>query len=134
MAELSSKWTFRRTYGDAPETKGTRVLVDRMWPRGIKKETLDIDEWAKDAASSAELRSWFHDDREARWSEFKSRYRAELDDNAEAEDLAERLSHSAHVTLLTAAKDVEHSHVPVLAQWLQDNAGQSGTEPHTEER
>lgn len=121
MAELSSKWTFRRTYGEESETKGTRVLVDRMWPRGIKKEDLNIDEWAKDAAPSSQLRSWFHDDREGRWEEFQSRYRAELDENSEAAALAERLSHSAHVTLLTAAKDVEHSHVPVLAQWLQDS-------------
>ncbi len=122
MGSLSAKWTFRRVYGEMEPTKGTRVLTDRLWPRGIKKEALDYDVWAKDTAPSNALRKWFHEAPQERWDEFKNCYRAELDENDAAAELAEELSHKAHVTLLTAAKDVEHSHVPVLAAWLQENA------------
>jgi uncharacterized protein YeaO (DUF488 family) len=92
-------------------------LVDRLWPRGVRKDGVDIDEWLKDAAPSTQLRRWFHQDRD-RWAEFRDRYRSELDDHPEVADPLLDASRAGPVVLLTDAKDRERNHLVVLREWL----------------
>lgn len=101
------------------EAPGTKVLVDRVWPRGIKKEELGHEEWLKDAAPSPELRRWFDHDAD-KFEEFSDRYREELD-ASDAEDLHTllKLVGAGDVTLLFAAKDREVNHAVVLQAWLE---------------
>ncbi|WP_214412294.1 DUF488 domain-containing protein [Sphaerisporangium fuscum] len=109
----------RRVYEDASADDGTRVLVDRLWPRGVPKEAAHVDEWLKDVAPSNELRTWFGHD-PARFEEFRQRYLAELDDTARR-DALERLRELVRrgpVTLITSTKDVAHSNAAVLADIL----------------
>ncbi|XVQ85455.1 DUF488 domain-containing protein [Microbispora siamensis] len=111
--------TVRRVYEDPAPGDGTRVLVDRVWPRGLTKEAAHLDEWVKDVAPSNALRSWYGHVPE-RFAEFRSRYLAELDDpeRQAALDRLRRLMESGPLTLLTATKDVEHSQAAVLAEVL----------------
>lgn len=105
-----------------------RVLVDRLWPRGVKKERLAHDEWAKDAAPSTDLRRAFHSG-ELDVEEFAARYRRELDRSGAAADLLERARSAgvSRITLLYAAKDVEKNHAQVLRQALLDaESGEDG--------
>ncbi len=109
----------RRVYDEPSADDGVRVLIDGMWPRGVRKDALDYTEWLRDVAPSKDLRNWFAH-RPERFPEFRQRYLAELkrDERAEA---FQRLREYAHddVTLLTATKDVEHSHAAVLAEALR---------------
>ncbi|RNL85343.1 DUF488 domain-containing protein [Halostreptopolyspora alba] len=109
----------RRVYDAVPERPepGRVFLVDRVWPRGIAKGSLDHDEWLRDVAPSPELRRWFGHDPE-RWEEFRERYRAELD--ARPETLRPLLDAAREhpVTLLYAARDTEHNHARVLRDYL----------------
>lgn len=116
--------TSRRIYGD--ERKGTefRVLVDRLWPRGIAKADADIDAWLKGLSPSNDLRSWFHDDPENRYDEFASRLEEEL---AEAEPDLSELEGQKNIVLLTAAKDPDQSHVPTIMAYLNDRLASSST-------
>jgi len=110
----------RRVY-DAPEpADGTRVLVDRLWPRGLAKAKADIDEWCKDIAPSTELRKWYSHD-PARFKEFSRRYRAELKEPQPAESLAHlrALAKSKPLTLLTATKEPQISEAAVLADMVR---------------
>lgn len=109
-----------RVYDD-PEgnTGGFRVFVDRLWPRGESKAKFHYDLWAKDVTPSTELREWYHADRENRGEEFKKRYHAELEANPDIPKLVETLSKENDIVLLTAARDVAHSHVPVLEEYLE---------------
>jgi len=110
-----------RVYDDPGRKGDHRVLVDRLWPRGVKKESVDMDEWAKEVAPSSDLRKWYgHDPR--RFASFARRYRREL-----AEDLAASMVSRLHeiaaagqLTLLTATHDVEHSGARVLRDALAD--------------
>jgi uncharacterized protein YeaO (DUF488 family) len=115
----------KRIY-DAPVPEdGRRVLVDRLWPRGVSKDEARIDEWLKEVAPSDELRKWFGHDPE-KWEEFRQRYREELKDH---EGLLEQLRSEARkgaVTLLFAAKDAEHNNAVVLKEVLK---GVHGTRP-----
>jgi uncharacterized protein YeaO (DUF488 family) len=106
---------------------GTRVLVDRLWPRGLKKETASIDLWLKEAAPSSELRRWFGHE-PARWGEFCRRYTAELAANSAA--LAPLRGLDGVVTLLYAARDREHNNAAALAEWLTGPGALPGTRPH----
>ena len=108
----------KRAYDPPEQADGFRVLVDRLWPRGLSKDAAVIDLWANDATPSTDLRRWFHADRDARWTEFRQRYLAELDESGAAANLAEELSTHDTVTLLTASADVASSHVPVLLEAL----------------
>lgn len=108
----------RRVYDEPRSEDGVRVLVDRMWPRGVRKNALAYDEWIKDVAPSSELRKWYGHD-PARFAEFRRRYLTELDGN-EALDQLKRLAADGNLTLLTATKDVEHSHATVLEEALED--------------
>ena len=117
----------RRVYEAPDAADGRRVLVDRLWPRGVSKEHAELDAWAKDATPSDELRKWYHADREKRFAEFEQRYEVELDGDAQQKALAEIRaladgadgSNGSAVTLVTAAKDVDHSHVPTLLKRLK---------------
>ena len=106
-----------RVYDAPSPADGFRVLVDRLWPRGISKERLPLDLWATDAAPSAELRTWWHHDPE-RFDEFAARYRAELTAGTGLEELATACEGSPVVTLLFAAKDPAVNHAVVLREAL----------------
>ncbi|WIV53991.1 DUF488 domain-containing protein [Amycolatopsis nalaikhensis] len=110
----------RRAYDDPEPEDGVRVLVDRLWPRGIRKDALNLDDWNKDVAPSAELRGWFGHDPD-KFAEFASRYRDELDTVAgrAALDRLRALPQGKPLTLLTATKDVEQSQAAVLADLLR---------------
>jgi len=105
----------RRIYDDAEPSDGVRVLVDRVWPRGITKDKAHIDEWCKDVAPSTDLRKWYAHDPD-RFDEFSRRYAAELKAPAQAAALAriEEFAHAGNVTLLTATKDAAISQAAVL--------------------
>jgi uncharacterized protein YeaO (DUF488 family) len=107
----------KRIYDAKADDDGQRILVDRLWPRGIKKEDAGIDLWLRDVAPSPALRQWFGHD-PSRWTEFRKRYREELrQDGAVLEDLRARCKGQA-VTLLFAAKDTKHNHAVVLRDLL----------------
>jgi uncharacterized protein YeaO (DUF488 family) len=110
----------RRVYETPEQADGVRVLVDRIWPRGMTKEKAHLDEWCKQVAPSTELRRWYSHDPE-RFTEFGRRYRAELEDPERAEALAHLrdLAKDRTVTLLTATKQPEISEAEVLAEILR---------------
>jgi uncharacterized protein YeaO (DUF488 family) len=110
-----------RAYAPAHPAHGRRYLVDRVWPRGLKRDTLRLDDWLRAVAPSDELRKWFGHDPE-RWEEFKKRYFKELDANADA--LSELVAAAKHgeVTLLFGAKDEEHNNAVALRAYLEQKA------------
>ncbi|MGH9229464.1 MAG: DUF488 domain-containing protein [Acidimicrobiales bacterium] len=114
----------QRVYDDDRGDAGYRVLVDRLWPRGISKADLALDEWLKDAAPSTELRRWYAHDLH-RFDEFARRYRAELGrpPASAAVDRLIELSRTETITLLTATRDVEHSGARVLQERLMSRGG-----------
>jgi uncharacterized protein YeaO (DUF488 family) len=107
----------KRVYAPASEDDGLRVLVDRLWPRGLSRATAGIDEWLKDVAPSPELRRWWDHDPD-RMSEFADRYTAELDANPAVQELEALLAEAPVVTLLYAAKDESVNHARVLREYL----------------
>jgi len=116
VAHLSIK----RVYEGPTEEDGTRVLVDRLWPRGLLKDDARIDLWRKDLAPSDELRRWYNHDPE-RFDRFAERYRDELESVPEAiRWLRETVDLRRRLTLLTATKDLEHGHAKVLRSHLED--------------
>lgn len=113
-----SVWV-RRVQEEPSHNDGTRILVDRIWPRGVKKSDAALDDWNKDVAPSTELRKWYGHDPE-KFDEFSKRYRCELDTEAGREAL-KKLRDSVRgkrLTLLSATKDIEHSQAAVLAMML----------------
>ncbi len=107
----------KRVYESPAPGDGTRILVDRLWPRGLTKEKARIDAWAKDAAPSDALRKWFgHDPK--RWPEFKSRYFKELDANPKAVQELRDLMKGRTVTLVFGAKDSLHCNAAALSEYL----------------
>ena len=116
MAKQAKRVTYRRIYDDPTPSDGTRVLVDRIWPRGLKKENAHYDEWLREVAPSTELRTWYgHDPK--KFAEFRRRYLTELGDSEHAARLRE-IAERGNVTLLTASRDIEHSQAAVHAEWL----------------
>ena len=109
-----------RIYDLIEADDGVRVLADRLWPRGVRKNDPRIDRWVKDVAPSSELRRWYHHDLD-RYDEFVARYERELEDATAMTALGElrELARSGSITLLTSAKDVEHGHLVVLKGLLQ---------------
>jgi len=93
------------------------VLVDRLWPRGVRKESLPLDAWLKDVAPSTELRKWFGHD-PAKWDEFRRRYFAELDGRVEVLNPMLAAARKGRVTLLYSARDVEHNQAVALRDYL----------------
>jgi uncharacterized protein YeaO (DUF488 family) len=107
----------KRAY-DPPEPEdGVRILVDRLWPRGVRKADAAIDQWAKDLAPSTELRKWFGHD-PARWQEFRRRYEASLKQHATALDELRSLARQGPITLVYAARDQVHNEAAVLRDML----------------
>ncbi|MDN5603982.1 MAG: DUF488 family protein [Kocuria sp.] len=111
----------KRIYEEASHNDGTRVLVDRIWPRGVRKADADLDAWNKDVAPSTQLRQWYGHDPE-KFDEFARRYREELDSDAGREAIRKLRDtvRGKRLTLLTAAKDADHSQATVLADLLSD--------------
>ena len=117
---MSADVRARRVYDDPSPEDGTRVLVDRVWPRGLRKDAARLDEWAKDAAPSAELRTWYRHDPE-KFEEFRRRYTAELaaPGPARAMSRLRALAEKGPVTLLTATRELSLSQAAVLAKLLR---------------
>lgn len=107
----------KRAYAPTEETDGYRILVDRLWPRGISKEKAKIDLWLKSVAPSSDLRKWFGHVPE-RFPEFTKRYKAELAESGALNDLRKVLSEHPDATLLFAAHDEEHNNAVVLKELL----------------
>lgn len=113
----------KRVYDPPADEDGQRILVDRLWPRGLSKDKAKVSLWLKEIAPSSDLRKWFGHD-PARWDEFQKRYRAELDENVEAtRQLREALKKKGPATLLYGAHDTEHNQAIALAAWLRERTG-----------
>jgi uncharacterized protein YeaO (DUF488 family) len=106
----------KRVYEPAEKSDGLRILVDRLWPRGIRKEAVDL--WMKDVAPSDALRNWFHHE-EPKWAAFEKKYRKELSANKEAVAELRKAVKGKTATLLYGAKDEEHNQAVVLAEFLK---------------
>jgi uncharacterized protein YeaO (DUF488 family) len=115
------KIKIKRVYEKPEEGDGKRILVDRLWPRGLTKEKADIDLWLKEVAPSTELRQWFGHDPD-KWSEFQKRYLKELKNNKENIAVLKKAIKRGLVTLVYGAKDEEHNEALVLKEWLSDNS------------
>lgn len=107
----------KRVYEPASVADGKRFLVERLWPRGIKKEALHMDAWLKDVAPSTELRQWFGHD-PAKWPEFQARYQAELEQHPEALQPLLDAARQGDVTLLYSSHDTEHNNAVSLCHYL----------------
>lgn len=112
MTEIDLK----RVYDEPSANDGYRVLVDKLWPRGMSHERLPYDLWAKDLAPSDELREWFHADREGRWAEFANKYRDELLHSPAMANFVQSISSKPKVTLLYASHDSEHNQADIIQQ------------------
>ncbi|MBS1575096.1 MAG: DUF488 family protein [Bacteroidetes bacterium] len=108
----------KRVYEDPSKNDGIRILVDRLWPRGLSKDKADVDEWAKELAPTTALRKWF-DHKPERWKEFQKEYIAELKKNKTVDGFIETHKKDKRLTLLYATKDEEHTHALVLQQYLE---------------
>lgn len=109
----------KRVYEEVADDDGYRVLVDRIWPRGVAKDKAKLDAWHKELAPSNKLRRWFGHDRE-RWDEFSKAYRAELDDcDPRVIDELREHAREDRLTLLFAARDIEYNNAVVLADYLE---------------
>lgn len=111
------KVKIKRVYEQPEKEDGTRILVDRLWPRGLTKEKAHVDLWMKEIAPSTELRKWFHHDPE-KWAEFQKRYKMELKSNAAQLKLLKKEIAKGSTTLVYGAKDEEHNEAAVLQQLL----------------
>jgi uncharacterized protein YeaO (DUF488 family) len=114
MASINIK----RIYEPAAEGDGFRVLVDRLWPRGMKKENAGIDGWMKAIAPSDALRKWYHHDL-GNWQEFRHKYLLELKDNPAVDELQSLINKHKTITLLYAARDEQQNHALILRDFLQ---------------
>ena len=110
-------YKIKRIYEPAAKDDGLRVLVDRLWPRGVRKDKMDI--WLKEIAPSAELRKWFHA-RKGKFEEFAKAYRAELKKNPAVAELHKLAEEHKVITLLYAARDTENNHAAILKRYLED--------------
>ncbi|MFC1417771.1 DUF488 domain-containing protein [Streptacidiphilus cavernicola] len=126
MTSSETGFQVRRVYDPAGPDDGSRVLVDRLWPRGLSKQRAAVDLWLKEIAPSTEVRTRYHgglDD----FTGFAEHYRAELDDRTPAREAAVQqllaLAGTGTVTLVTSVKEVTHSHVPVLIAYLDERLG-----------
>jgi uncharacterized protein YeaO (DUF488 family) len=120
---MSGHVSYRRVYEEVSPSDGARVLVDRVWPRGIRKETLALTEWLRDVAPSTELRQWYSHEPE-KFAEFLRRYLAELKSpqRRTAVEHLKEIAHQGDVVLLTATRDVDRSQAAVLARWLGESS------------
>lgn len=117
MSRRSTSVRIKRAYEAASDDDGLRILVDRLWPRGLTKEAARVDVWLKEIAPSPALRAWFGHDPE-KWDEFRHRYEAELRGRPEAVAELRRLVADGPATLLYAGRDGEHTHARVLLRLM----------------
>ena len=115
---MSGKLQVKRIYDPATRSDGYRILVERLWPRGVRKINLKLDAWMREVAPSTALRKWFAHDPN-KWSEFRRRYFAELDKSPEAWKAILVLARKSAVTLLFSSKDAEHNNVVALRDYLR---------------
>ena len=115
---VNLKVRVKRIYEPAEEADGYRVLVDRLWPRGVSKDGASLDAWMREIAPSAELRRWFGHD-VSRWREFKRRYAGELDTRQDLVAEILSLAKQRPVTLLYSARDTDHNQAVALARYLE---------------
>lgn len=108
----------KRIYDPPAKSDGRRILVDRVWPRGLRKEDVALDEWLKEVAPSTELRKWFGHSAD-RWDEFRKRYHAELEQNGEAVAKLVELCRKGHVTLLFGTREEAHNNAVALKEFLE---------------
>ena len=109
----------KRAYDPASPDDGYRVYIDRLWPRGLSHETFRYDFWDKAIAPSTELREWFHQDSEGRWTEFENKYKTELADNPAFAELKKQIADKPVVTLLYSSRDEAHNNAVVVAEALR---------------
>ena len=115
-----TKIKIKRVYEDPSDTDGYRVLVDRLWPRGMKKEHLKYDYWAKELTPSSDLRKWFHDDVPGHWKEFAEMYRKELETSDKTSEFLSRIRSCESVILLYASKEPVYNHARILQAFLEE--------------
>ena len=118
----------KRAYERNSKTDGTRFLVERLWPRGVTKENLDIQAWVKDVAPSTELRRWFQHD-PAKWSDFRRRYFRELEKRPKVWQPLLTQARRGRVTLVYSAHDTEHNNAVALKEFLDQKLRRKGTAP-----
>lgn len=123
----------KRTYDPPARRDGQRILVERLWPRGIAKQDLPLTAWMKEIAPSAELRTWFAH-RVERWDEFRRRYRRELDANDAAVQLLLEMARRGNLTLLYSARDTLHNSARVLHDYLEQRMATRGGQPRPRRR
>lgn len=111
----------KRVYDRREITEGKCILVDRLWPRGVKKSTQNVDAWMKDVAPSNELRKWFSHE-PSKWEEFKRRYKAELKGNNDFDELAD-MAKKIDITLVYSAKDIQYNNAVALAEFIKEKIG-----------
>jgi len=109
----------KRAYDEIGADDGIRILVDRIWPRGVSKKDLQLDKWMKEIAPSDKLRKWFDHDPE-KFGEFRRRYQPELDSNSERVRQLAEIARNQDLTLVYGAKDREHNHAVVLKEYLEN--------------
>jgi uncharacterized protein YeaO (DUF488 family) len=109
----------KRIYDKMEKADGVRILVDRLWPRGVRKSNAGINEWAKDFAPSKELLTWFHEDKEKGFFDFQQKYKKELAEKKE--NAREIIGSHKRLTLITSVKDIGLSHIPTLKAFLEKN-------------
>jgi uncharacterized protein YeaO (DUF488 family) len=107
----------KRAYDEVSPDDGERILVDRLWPRGIKKDEAKIDEWMKEIAPSNELRKWFAHD-PSKWKEFKKRYMEELKDQSTLIEILINRAKRGNITLIFSARETEHNNAVVLSELI----------------
>jgi uncharacterized protein YeaO (DUF488 family) len=115
----SSVIQIKRVYDPCAKEDGARFLVERLWPRGMKKEAMQMEAWCKNLAPSGDLRRWFSHD-PLKWKEFQRRYRAELADNPAAFQLLFDAARHGNITLLYSAHDTEHNSAVALKSYLEE--------------
>ena len=108
----------KRVYEPPAASDGSRVLVDRLWPRGLTKEKAHVDLWLKEIAPGTELRQWFRHDPE-KWKRFRGRYETELRHNAQPVEMLTKKAREGTITLMYAARDEKHNEALVLKQFLE---------------
>ncbi len=119
----------KRVYDQPSKLDGYRILVDRLWPRGVTKEDASLHAWLKSLAPSTSLRKWFNHDPEL-WQEFIKKYKAELKKNKAILEFLETYGHIKKITLVYAALDKEHTHALVLMEFLEEHYEKAGKEYH----
>lgn len=123
---MGARVWIRRAYEEPTRNDGYRVLIDGLWPRGVSKDEIAVDEWMRDIAPSSELRKWFGHD-PARWEEFRERYRSELEAHGELLDQLVECARRGRVTLVFGARDAEHSNARVLRELIEERLSEGDT-------